>query len=304
LVVGEQTSGPRRDLPRYLLIVVVVLATSFAPPARARYTVPIESLWHIHAVEITFGTPWRLYLPTHQGVFLVGPEGIAERISAKSEDFRSFAKHPRFSGVFYAGVSTPSGMSRGLMKSNDGAKTWVPQSKVAQHPITFDRLTISSADPRVLYGVHLGFYVSRDGGRSWSARPKPSHRIFAVAASSVDADIVYAATAEGIMRSFDAGESWEPAKAAKSVATMVHVTPQGTIYAYGVDSGLMRATEPSLDWMLVHRSFGRYVLLHLAVDPADASRLFAVTDNNEVIASEDGGLSWTHLHSRYTAPAH
>jgi hypothetical protein len=85
---------------------------------------------------------------------------------------------------------------------------------------------------------------------------------------------------------------------------MVHVTPQGTIYAYGVDSGLMRATEPSLDWTLVHRSFGRYVLLHLAVDPADASRLFAVTDNNEVIASEDGGLSWASLHSRYTAPPH
>jgi photosystem II stability/assembly factor-like uncharacterized protein len=83
---------------------------------------------------------------------------------------------------------------------------------------------------------------------------------------------------------------------------MVHVTPQGTIYAYGVDSGLMRATEPSLDWTLVHRSFGRYVLLDLAVDPADASRLFAVTDNNQVLASEDGGRTWFDLRSRITAP--
>ena len=303
LLARKQTSRPRRDLPRYLLIVAAILMTSIARPAGARYTVPVESLWHIHGIEITFDTPWRLYLPTHQGVFLVGPEGIAERISAQSKDFRSFAKHPRFSGVFYGGVSTPSGMDRGLMKSNDGAKTWMRLSGVAEPPVTFDRLTISPADPRVLYGLHRGLYVSRDGGRSWSARVHPAGRIFSVAASSLDGDVVYAATDEGVMQSADAGKSWQSAQAADSAATMVHVTPQGTIYTYSVGQGLMRATEPSLDWTLVHRNFGRYVLLHFAVDPADADRLFAVTDNSEVIVSEDGGLIWSDLRSRNPAPS-
>ena len=124
-----------------------------------------------------------------------------------------------------------------------------------------------------------------------------------MAASSIDAEVVYAATAQGIMRSADAGKSWQSAQAADSAATMVHVTPQGTIYTYSVGQGLMRATEPSLDWTLIHRNFGRYVLLHFAVDPADANRLFAVTDNSEVIVSEDGGLIWSDLRSQNPAPS-
>lgn len=43
----------------------------------------------------------------------------------------------------------------------------------------------------------------------------------------------------------------------------------------------------------------RYVVRHLAVDPSATNRLFTVTDNSEVIASEDGGLTWAALHSRY-----
>ncbi len=111
--------------------------------------------------------------------------------------------------------------------------------------------------------------------------------------------LVYAATTAGLMRSEDAGGSWQPVFAAPAATTMVHVTPQGTIFAFVVGRGLMRATETALDWTVLRKEFGRYVVRHMAVDPAAAHRLFAVTDNSEVIVSEDGGMTWADLHSQY-----
>ncbi len=290
--------GSRYRAPYYGLFVLAV-AMSIAASARARDPIPVETLWHIQAIEVTAGAPWHLYLATHQGIFLAGTDGFAERFSANGDDFRSLARRPGSEGIFFGGVSTPAGANRGLMVSEDGAKTWSVLSRIAEPSVTFSSLTISPADPDVLYGAGPALYVSGDGGRSWSAGAMPANRIFDLAASSMRAKVVYAATTAGLMRSEDAGGSWQPVFAAPAATTMVHVTPQGTIFAFVVGRGLMRATETALDWTVLRKEFGRYVVRHMTVDPAAANRLFAVTDNSEVIVSEDGGLTWADLHSQY-----
>lgn len=291
-------SGQCHGVPYYALFVLVV-AAGLTSSARARDPIPVETLWHIQAIEVAGGGPWRLYLATHQGVFLAGTDGFAERYSANGDDFRSLARRPGSRRTFYGGVSTPAGINRGLMISKDGAKTWSVLSRIAEPPVTFATLTISPADPDVLYGAGPAFHVSRDGGRSWSEGTMPADRIFDLAASSMHADVVYAATTTGLWRSENGGGSWQPVFAASSATTMVHVTPQGTIFAFVVGKGLVRATESALDWTTLHKDFGRYVVRHIAVDPTAVNRLFAVTDNSEVIASEDGGLTWAALHSQY-----
>jgi hypothetical protein len=47
--------------------------------------------------------------------------------------------------------------------------------------------------------------------------------------------------------------------------------------------------------LVMIRGFGENVLLHLTIDPNDPTRLFAVTQRNELLASRDGGLSWTSV---------
>jgi photosystem II stability/assembly factor-like uncharacterized protein len=287
-------------LLRWFLVFGLVLAQTFAAPVEARDAVPVETLWHIHAIEVAPGTPTRLYLATHQGVLLAGMDGFAERISAITDDFRSFARHPRLPNVFYASVSTGTGAYPAVMISDDGARTWSWLSKVMvdDRSVAFDTLTISAVDPDVLYGAATSLYISRDGGRSWSAKVAPFEPIFDLVASSVDPETIYAASAKGVWRSADAGGSWRTVYSATNATTMVHVTPEGTLFAFVAGEGLIRATEPSLDWTPVRGDLGRYALLHLAVDPADANRLFAVTDNSQVIASEDSGMTWTSVQSR------
>jgi hypothetical protein len=81
---------------------------------------------------------------------------------------------------------------------------------------------------------------------------------------------------------------------------MAHVTHDGTVYVFVVGMGLVRASEKNLVWRVVGRGFGDRILLHLAGDPRDSERLYAVAHNSKtrtqrVITSGDGGEQWKML---------
>ena len=93
-------------------------------------------------------------------------------------------------------------------------------------PVDFHQMTVSPADPETIYGAYGGLQRSRDGGKTWSAMgPTPEGQID-LAASSTDADTIYAATEAGLLFSGDAGSSWSPLLEGAPVS-MVEVTPDG-----------------------------------------------------------------------------
>jgi thiol-disulfide isomerase/thioredoxin len=69
-------------------------------------------------------------------------------------------------------------------------------------------------------------------------------------------------------------------------------------YAFVVGTGLLRAEEPSPNWTTLGNDFGAGVLLHLAVDPTDADKLYAVTRHGEVLSGTDAGRSWSAFGTR------
>jgi mono/diheme cytochrome c family protein len=203
-----------------------------------------------------------------------------------------FAADPVSAGVFYASGHPPSGGNLGVIRSEDGGRTWTQLAKGVNGPVDFHAMDISKADPSVIYGTHGGLQVSRDGGKFWVVQgPLPS-QTFDLAASAVDVDTVYAATRGGLMRSLDAGKTWQPAHLVTSPASMVHTTADGTAYAFIVGIGLIETKEPALAWKRLSNDFGRHVLLHLAVAPDDPNRLYGVADTGGVVTSGDGGRSW------------
>ena len=81
---------------------------------------------------------------------------------------------------------------------------------------------------------------------------------------------------------------------------MVQVASDGMLYAYVVGSGLIRTAEPPLNWRRVTKDFGAAFVLHLAVDPANGSRIYVVTYDprsraQAIHATQDGGATWTKL---------
>ena len=78
-------------------------------------------------------------------------------------------------------------------------------------------------------------------------------------------------------------------------ASLVETDRDGTVYAFVVGTGLLKAEEPGLSWETINTDWGERILLHLGIDPSDPERLFAVTQEGEIVASTDGGASWVAL---------
>jgi photosystem II stability/assembly factor-like uncharacterized protein len=256
---------------------------------------------HFHGIAVDPRDANRLYLATHHGVFTVGPDGAARRVSESEDDFMGFTPHPADPDVLYASGHPVGGGNLGFIVSRDGGRSWSKLADGVGGPVDFHQMDVSKADPSVVYGVYGDLQKSVDGGRSWSRVGPAPEGIIGLAASSKDTDRLYAATQRGLMVSSDGGRRWRPAHEARKPATMVHVTRDGTVYAFIAGTGLIRAEEPNLDWTMLGNGFGGEYVLHLAVGAGGEQRiLYAVTVDPESRAqalhvSRDGGRSWSPL---------
>ena len=251
---------------------------------------------HFHGLAVA--DPTRLYLATHHGLYLVEPDGNARRISATRDDFMGFTSHPTDPSILYASGHPANGGNLGFIESRDRGRSWARISSGVHGPVDFHQMDVSKVDPRIIYGVYGDLQRSADAGRSWTLVGSAPIGIISLATSSHNADVLYAGTRTGLQRSTDGGRSWQTNS--YRTTTMVYVTRGGTIYAFVVGTGLMRAVEKDIEWHVLNNDFGDDAIVHFAADPADQQRLYAVTLHSQtraqrVIASRDGGSTWTRL---------
>jgi photosystem II stability/assembly factor-like uncharacterized protein len=273
-------------------VAALVISTMLAGPAQSAETLKLSEVSHLHGIAVDPADPSRLYLASHHGVWLTNPDGTATRVSDNRHDYMGFTPNPTQPGAFYASGHPEKGGNLGVLVSTDGAKTWKQVSAGVNGPVDFHSMDVSAADPNVLYGHYGNIQVSRDAGKTWEVSGKPPADMFDLAASAKDPGTVYAATRSGLMVSRDAGKTWQAASMVQRPATMVATTRDGTAYAFQVGTGLLKTTEPSMAWHPVSNGFGDAILLHLAADPTNFERLYAVTDKSAVLASQDGGKTW------------
>jgi photosystem II stability/assembly factor-like uncharacterized protein len=279
-----------------VLAVALVAGTAWWQ-SQAANSVPISEVSHIHGIAVDPADSARLYLATHYGVYQTSPDGSAERVSDNSSDYMGFTPHPTESELFYASGHPASGGNMGVLVSRDGGRTWEKLAAGAGEAVDFHAMAVSPADPNVIYGLYGDVQVSRDGGKTWEVAGSPPTDVFDITGSAVNANIIYAATRNGIMISRDSGKTWETAGLQGQPATMVETAPDGSVFAFAVGSGLMKAPAAALAWQPVANSFGERLLLHLAIDPGNQTRMFAVTREGEILTSTDGGVNWASLSS-------
>lgn len=290
------------------LLTYAALSTLIAGLAGAVYAytsspkeVPIRELaaeTHFHGIGVDPTNSSRIYLATHHGLYLLAPDGKARRLANTRDDFMGFTAHPTNASILFASGHPSSGGNLGFIKSEDGGRSWQKIANGVHGPVDFHQMDVSKADPKVIYGVYGDLQRSMDEGLTWMRVGPAPIGIIALAASSESPNILYAGTQTGLQRSGDGGRSWKAES--DRTTTMVHVTRDGTIYAFVVGVGLMRATEKDLKWQVLGKGLGEDYILHLAADPADHERLYAITVNprsrtSNVIASRDGGATWAGL---------
>lgn len=286
------------EIIRVKLIALLSIAIAAAVPAMgSAQTVALSQLrqsTHFHGIAVDPQTPGHIYLATHHGFFHVAPDGQATRLSADRNDYMGFTPHPRDLGVLYASGHPARGGNMGFVHSTDGGKTWRQIAKGVDGPVDFHQMDISRADPNHIYGVYGGrLQHSADGGRSWQVVAQAPEGLIDLAASGQESNRLYAATRGGLLRSDDGGRAWRNAYLFRQPATLVYSGTGGSVYAFMVGRGLMRTDEPKLGWRPLSSEWGDRYLLHLAQDPNDPQRLYAITSESEILTSENGGNDWS-----------
>jgi photosystem II stability/assembly factor-like uncharacterized protein len=281
---------------------VLLLAQTAPAFSQALTIAELSTRTHFHGLAVDPARSDRLLLATHHGLFAVESDGSARQLSEATDDFMGFSAHPKDGVTLYSSGHPASGGNLGFMVSTDGGRSWSQLAAGAHDTADFHSMTVSPADPNRIYGTYHGLQASRDGGRSWQIVGPGPEEVIDLAASALDADLLYAGTNSGLMRSKDGGRSWERAHPSDAPVPLVAVANDGTVYAHIVGAGLLRAREPELAWETVGHGLGNQVLIHLAIDPRDPARLYAVaakpgSHQQSLVASSDGGASWTEFPS-------
>lgn len=254
-----------------------------------------KALWqieHVHGIAMDPDITTGLLLATHTGLFSATQDGSVDRVSETSADMMSFATDPNNPKRLFASGHPENDGNIGVMISEDAGKTWARIADGVDGPVDFHSLTISPMDSDVLYGNYKGLQKSKDGGLTWQKIGNVPEGTFSIAASATNRPTLYAASIQGFFISRNEGKTWEAGMIAKKPATMVHVTPQGTIYLFVYGMGLLTASEPNLTWSSLSQDFQDRALMSLVLDPENSDRLFAVADTGTVMASNDGGVNW------------
>jgi photosystem II stability/assembly factor-like uncharacterized protein len=250
---------------------------------------------HYHGIAYARSGSAKLLLASHHGIFAVDAAGEATQVSPV-HDYMGFSPDPDDPLTYYASGHPAEGGNSGFLKSTDGGGSWQHVSDGLNGPVDFHQMDVSAADTQTIYGGFGGLQVSHDGGVTWTLAGDLPDELIDIAASGTKAATVYAATKSGLQLSEDGGASWTAVAFPGEAVSLVEAEADGSLYAYVVGKGLMRANESTRgNWELLSNAFADSVPLHLAVNPAKPAQLALTTHLNGVWESTDGGLSWIEL---------
>ncbi len=164
-------------------------------------------------------------------------------------------------------------------------------------------------DARVFYVATInGVLLTRDGGKTW--RIGTSWDMTEPKGVMVDPnapDTIYAALPDGLGVSTDRGLTWTrrenglPARGKYTQVVTVDRTRAGRVLA-GCETGIYLTEDAAKSWRAVHPT--KETVNDLQQSPHDPQFWLAATQSAGVLASRDGGLTWTPVAGLSAQKAH
>lgn len=212
---------------------------------------------------------------------------------------------PAVHNTLYAGIF------EGLAKSTDGGRTWTVLRRPCRAPIAIHS---SPTLPDLLYINSINITpichappdevvcfseVSRDGGQT-----RECVDYFVVALHPTRPETFYALQGGFVRRTRDGGRTWADANPGPTQAFVIDPTHTDRLYAT-TQGKLWRSDDEGESWTLVNDAHAgaQNFLLELKIDPTAPNKLYAVLNREQVLASEDGGATFTPLSTGLPAGA-
>ena len=261
---------------------------------------PVRSFSHSHGIAVDVADASKVYVATHEGLYLLKDDKDLYHIGAARDDLMGFSPHPRDADTFFSSGHPARGGNIGFQKTTDGGVSWKRVSPGLGGPVDFHAMAVSMANSDVAYGFFGGkLQRSADQGKSWE-HAKGTIAPFSLSTHPQDADVLYAATQNGVMASTDRGDSWKSASAeleggAVSVFALSPIDPRYALVFAEKLGGLGKSTDGGVKWQKVAENFGGETVLYLAFSKTTPSVVYALTDKNSVYKSSDTGDTWVNV---------
>jgi len=178
--------------------------------------------------------------------------------------------------------------SRALYFSEDGLDWQLTfQSPDGGHVFGLDRSSTG-----VLAATSHGVFSSGDG-TAWSESSTgiTNLTLAGLAASPVDADVLYAATDQEAFRSPDAGISWSRCSKSKRTLSVLVLEDGRTVLAGTSDGFVLRSADAGDHWVAVTRGVPGVRVSILASRATGPTMVYVGTDDGFAVSS-DAGLTW------------
>lgn len=166
--------------------------------------------------------------------------------------------------------------------------------------------------PLVLTALLLSALPALAAGGPWSTLSPDGGSVFALAVDPGDPRIVYAGTqgGGGVFKSYDTGETWEPASAGLPRNLGGHVTAlavdpirRTTLWAGTRGFGVWKSLDGGASWSLslLPEAFQAKNVTTLAVDPRMPDVIYAGTEAG-LFKTTNGGVFWSAMVSGLPSP--
>lgn len=216
---------------------------------------------------------------------LPGMAGQSVRSLAQS------ASHPRL---------LVAGSLEGVFRTQNAGQTWERISPAQHQELhNIESLAIDPKDPEVVYAGtwHLPWKTA-DAGRTWSSLKNgmiDDSDVFSIIVDWSNNNKVYASACSGIYGSSSAGQAWRKIQGIPHSARRTRVIRQdpgnpAVVYA-GTTEGLWKTASGGESWRRL--TSPKLVVNDIAIDARNPSRLVLATDRAGLMATADGGESFT-----------
>ncbi len=165
---------------------------------------------------------------------------------------------------------------------------------------------------------------SDDYGETWrllSSLPVNSGGVLKFAFESGNSAVVYAGVGSGISsprpndglyKSIDSGNTWQPIAFPGSVISFIAVDPQDTLTLYAGKgqfcqqksdntTGAYKSIDGGLNW--TQMPVPKDIVTSLVIDPDDPAQIYIATMSNGLFHSADRGTTWTNINTQVQIPA-
>jgi photosystem II stability/assembly factor-like uncharacterized protein len=212
----------------------------------------------------------------------------------KGQPVHALAQAPSDPRILYAGTLA------GVFRSSDGGATWTQISPPDSHEI--HEIESLAVDPDRSDTVYAGTWhlpwKTTDGGKTWHNIKQGlivDSDVFSIIVDPEHTHIVYLSACSGIYKSENAGILFHkiqgiPSEARRTRSLMQDPENREVVYA-GTTEGLYKTVNGG-------KSFERMtdsdvVVNGVYVEPEDSSRVLLATDRGGVLASQNGGVTFT-----------